>query len=298
METRDLASPTPQGVLLSEIIATPEPTAIDEADCALKAKHKKVWGLGDYPAVAKAVIPDLGRILVKAGIRAGQDVLDVAAGSGNATIPAAQQGARVVGQDLTPALLAAGKEEAELLGLDIDWSEGDAEALDFADDSFDVVISCLGLMFAPHHQTVADETLRVVRPGGTIGLLSWTPEGFIGQMLAAMRPYAPPPPPSAQPPPLWGTEAHVRELFGDRAHIGSCERGVVSVTRFATPEEFRDYFKTYYGPTVATYQSLNEDPSRIAGLDEALDVLARRFNLGNDRLAMEWEYLLITATAH
>jgi len=283
---------------MSQLTTNPKPTLIDGADAELKAKHKRVWGLGDYPAVAKAVIPDLGRILVESsGIRPGQNVLDVAAGSGNATIPAAQQGARVVGLDLTPSLLTAGRAEAERLGLGIDWQEGDAEALDFADDSFDVVISCLGLMFAPHHQRAADETLRVVRPGGTIGLLSWTPEGFIGQMLAAMKPYAPTPPPGAQPPPLWGTEAHVRELFGDRANIDSCERSVVSVTRFATPEECRDYFKMYYGPTVATYQSLNEDPTRIAGLDEALDNLARRFDICHDRLAMEWEYLLITATA-
>ncbi len=283
---------------MSEVIANSEATANDDADHELKAKHRKMWGLGDYPAVAKAVIPDIGRILVQfCGIRQGQDVLDVAAGSGNATIPAAQQGARVVGQDLTPALLAAGKDEADLLGLDIDWSEGDAEAMNFADDSFDVVISALGVMFAPHHQQAADELLRVVRPGGTIGLLSWTPEGFIGQMLAAMKPYAPPPAPGAQPPPLWGTEAHVRQLFGDRAHIDISERKMVSVTRFATPEEFCNYFKTYYGPTVATYRALADDPERIAGLDEALANLARRFDIGPGRLVMEWEYLLISATA-
>ncbi len=283
---------------MSEVSANSERTVTDDADHALKAKHRKVWGLGDYPAVAKALIPDTGRILVEfSGIRPGQDVLDVAAGSGNATIPAAQQGARVVGQDLTPALLAAGKAEADLLGLDIDWREGDAESLDFNDDSFDVVISALGVMFAPHHQRAADELLRVVRPGGTIGLLSWTPEGFIGQMLAAMKPFAPPPAPGAQPPPLWGTEAHVRELFGDRAHIDVCERRTVNVTRFATPEEFRDYFKTYYGPTVATYLALGDKPASADGLDEALADLARRSNVGHGQLEMEWEYLLLTATA-
>ena len=270
----------------------------DSADAELKAKHRRVWGLGDYAAVAKALIPDMGDTLVQAsGVRPGMDVLDVAAGSGNATIPAALRGARVVGQDLTPALLAAGKTEAERLGLDINWREGDVEAMEFTENSFDVVISSVGVMFAPHHQRAADELLRVVKPGGTIGLLSWTPEGFIGQMFKAMKPYSPAPPPGSQPPPLWGSEDHVRGLFGDRVRIDTCERGAVSVTQFATPEEFRDYFKTYYGPTIATYQSLADDPIRTAGLDEALVHLARRFDVGSGRLAMEWEYLLLTATA-
>ncbi len=242
--------------------------ASDGVDDELKAKHRKVWSLGNYPAVAKALIPHLGATLVEAsGIRPGQDVLDVAAGSGNATIPAAQLGARVVGQDLTPALLAAGAAEAEQLGLEIDWREGDAEAMEFTDNSFDTVISSIGVMFAPHHQRAADELLRVVRPGGTIGLLSWTPDGFIGQMFAAMKPFAmAPPPPGAQPPPLWGSEAHVRELFSDRARVETCSRGMVTVTRFATPEEFRDYFKLYYGPTIAAYRAVAEDLVMSEGL--------------------------------
>jgi ubiquinone/menaquinone biosynthesis C-methylase UbiE len=147
----------------------------------LKARHRTMWGLGDYPLVADTVVPDLGAVLVDAcGVMPGDRVLDVAAGSGNAAIPAARAGAQVVASDLTPSLLEAGKARAE--DLPIRWEEADAEALPYADGSFDVVLSCLGVMFAPHHQAGADELVRVCRSGGTIGVLSWTPGGFIGQL--------------------------------------------------------------------------------------------------------------------
>src|SRR5271163_280927 len=188
-----------------------------EADRTLKANHRAMWALGDYPVLAADIISDLGQILVGAcGMRPGDRVLDIAAGSGNAAIPAALAGASVVACDLTPELLAAGKQRAGQQGAELDWRHADAEALPFADGEFDTVMSCLGIMFAPHHQASADELVRVCRPGGTIGLLSWTPEGFIGQMFATMKPYAPPPPPGAQPPPLWGSEDHVLTLFGER----------------------------------------------------------------------------------
>lgn len=174
-----------------------------------------MWTSGDYPAVAAELIPTLGAELVRhCRISAGQRVLDVGAGAGNAAIPAAQAGAVVTASDLTPELFDVGRRNAATAGVELDWVEADAEALPFADGEFDAVISCVGAMFAPHHQQTAYELLRVCRPGGTVGMLNWTPEGFIGGLFATMGPYTPPPPPGAQPPPLWGSEQHVRELFG------------------------------------------------------------------------------------
>lgn len=182
------------------------------ADRALKQRHRVMWALGDYPAVAVQLIPDLGGILVQAcGIGPGDRVLDVAAGAGNAAIPAALAGASVAACDLTPELLDAGRASAAERGAQMEWRLGDAEDLPFADGEFDVVMLCLGVMFAPHHQASADELARVCRPGGTIGLLSWTPAGFVGQMFATMKPYVPPPA-GVQPPPLWGSEDHVPDL--------------------------------------------------------------------------------------
>ena len=165
------------------------PTAAIEADRALKEKHRAMWALGDYPALAADIIPGLGQVLVTAcGVRAGDRVLDVAAGSGNAAIPAARAGAQVVASDLTPELLAAGQRQAAQQGIELGWRQGDAEALPFGAGEFDVVMSCLGVMFAPHHQASADELVRVCRPGGTIGLLSWTPEGFMTANISPMKP--------------------------------------------------------------------------------------------------------------
>src|SRR5690349_9845080 len=164
----------------------------DPEDTALKAKHAAMWAMGDYPAVATELIAPLGPVLVEAaGIAAGDRVLDIAAGSGNVAIPAARTGAYVVASDLTPDLLETGRQAAEAERLSLRWETGDAEHLPYADGEFDTVVSCVGVMFAPHHQQAADELVRVVRPGGRIGLVSWTPEGFIGQMFATMKPYAP-----------------------------------------------------------------------------------------------------------
>ncbi|MEU7102732.1 methyltransferase domain-containing protein [Streptomyces longwoodensis] len=270
----------------------------EEADRALKARHRAMWAQGDYPTVAAELIPELGGVLVEAcGVRPGDRVLDVAAGTGNVAVPAALAGADVVACDLTPELLETGRTLAERRGARVRWQEADAEALPFDDATFDTVLSCVGVMFAPHHQRAADELLRVCRPGGTVGLLSWTPEGFLGRMLATMKPYAPPPPPGAQPPPLWGDPQHVGELLGDRVTAVRAERRTVVVDRFATPEEFRGYFKERYGPTIAVYRSLADEPARVAALDRDLADLARGHGLGAEdgRTAMEWEYLLFTA---
>ena len=255
-----------------------------------------MWALGDYPALAADIVAGLGPVLVRAcQVRPGDRVLDVAAGSGNAAIPAADVGASVVASDLTPELLEAGQRQAAQRGTRLEWRQADAEDLPFADGEFDTVMSCLGVMFAPYHQASADELVRVCRPGGTIGLLNWTPEGFIGQMFAVMKPYAPPPPRGAQPPPLWGREDHVRSLLGDRVRDVSVRRETVRVDLFARPEDFRDYFKARYGPTIAVYRSIAADPARIAALDTELVELARRHDHGTATVAMDWEYLLLTA---
>ncbi|MEW5812870.1 MAG: methyltransferase domain-containing protein [Actinomycetota bacterium] len=269
------------------------------ADRELKARHRALWASGDYPAVAAQIIPTLGTELVQAcGVAAGDRVLDVAAGSGNAAIPAAAAGAVVTASDLTPELFDEGRRIAGECGVALDWVEADAEALPFADNSFDIVMSCVGAMFAPHHQATADELVRVARPGGRIGLINWTPEGFIGQLFATMKPYAPPPPPGASPPPLWGSEDHVRTLFGDRVGDLSMRRRSVRIDHCASPLEFREYWKRNYGPTIATYRFIGEHPDRVAALDrDFLDFLTA-WN-GSDEAgstAYDAEYLLVTAT--
>jgi SAM-dependent methyltransferase len=269
-------------------------TATD-ADTALKQRHRAMWALGDYHAVATEIIPDLGPVLVEA-TRLGPDdqVLDVAAGSGNVAIPAAATGAQVIASDLTPELLDRGRADAEAAGVSLTWEVGDAEHLPYENDSFDAVTSCVGVMFAPHHQAAADELVRVCRPGGRIGLISWTPSGFIGQMFATMKPFVAPPPPGAQPPPLWGDITHVRELFGDRVTDIQASQQLLNAGELAEPVAFRDYFKSNYGPTIAAYRGLADDPERTAELDQALLDLVERFRTPEG--AVEWEYLLIVAT--
>jgi SAM-dependent methyltransferase len=271
-------------------------TAAD-ADRALKAKHRSMWASGDYPGLAADLLGELGDVLVAAcGVQRGDRVLDIAAGSGNIAVPAARTGATVVASDLTPELFEAGRARAAAEGVELEWREADAEALPFADGEFDVVLSAIGVMFAPHHQAAADELVRVCKPGGRIGLISWTPEGFIGQMFATMKPYAPPPPPGASPPPLWGREEHVLELLGDRVIDVSTERRLLAVERFGAPEDFRDYFKARYGPTIAVYRSLADQPERAAELDAQLAELARSRDRGQGATVVDWEYLLLTAT--
>jgi SAM-dependent methyltransferase len=246
--------------------------------------------------VATDVIPDLGPTLVTAtGVGRGDRVLDVAAGSGNAAVPAALAGADVVASDLTPELFPAGRAFAARHGVELAWEEGDAEALPYPDASFDVVLSCVGVMFAPHHQQAADELTRVCRPGGRIGLLSWTPTGFVGELFRTMKPYAPPPPAGAQPPPLWGDEEHVRELLGDRVTDVVARRQTLTVAGFATPQAWTEYWKSVYGPTIVAYRNVADDPERVAALDRDLTALAARFDRGTGSTVFDWEYLLLTA---
>lgn len=268
-------------------------------DRALKAKHRALWASGDYPAVAAELIPALGPDLVHAcGIRPGDRVLDVAAGSGNAALAAAAAGAVVTASDLTPELLDHGRRIAAGQGVELEWVEADAEALPFADNSFDVVMSCVGVMFAPHHQTTADELIRVTRRGGTIGMINWTPEGFIGNLFATLKPYAPPPPPGASPPPLWGDEEHVAKLFGDRVTDFAAHRQTVRMDRCASPAAFREYWKRNYGPTIAAYRFNADRPDRVADLDRDFLAFLTAWNQATeaDRTAYEAEYLVVTAT--
>jgi SAM-dependent methyltransferase len=267
------------------------------ADTELKARHRAMWASGDYPSMVETFLLPLGPRLVEAcGIGPGMRVLDVAAGTGNAAIPAAQRGATVTASDLTPELLEAGRRRAEAAGVELAWVEADAEQLPFDDESFDVVMSSIGAMFAPHHRAVADELVRVCRPGGTIGLLSWTPEGMLGALFRTMGPFAPPPPPGAQPPPLWGSEEHLGELFDGRVEVRAMDRDVLEITAFEHPRDYGEHFKARYGPTIAALGNARRT-EREAEFDEALNRFCDEWNRGtDDRARFEKEYLLTVAT--
>lgn len=263
-------------------------------DSMLAAKHRAIWAAGDYAAIVSDVVTPLGPVLVEAtGIGPTDRVLDIAAGTGNVAIPAAQTGASVIASDLTPELLAAGERLAVERGAVLEWREANAEQLPFEDNDFDVVTSAIGVMFAPHHRAAADELLRVCKPGGRIGLISWTPEGLVGQMFATMKPFVPAPPPGVQPPPLWGSEDHIGALFGGRVDELVTRRETLKVSRFHSGAAFRDYFKSNYGPTIAAYHNVGDDRERVAALDAALAELGERFLAVPS--VMEWEYLLVTA---
>jgi SAM-dependent methyltransferase len=264
----------------------------------LKAKHRKMWASGDYPDMVETFLTPLGPRLVEAcEIGPGERVLDVAAGTGNASIPAAATGASVVASDLTPELFDAGRGRAAAAGVELEWTEADAESLPFDEGEFDTVISSIGVMFAPHHQAAADELVRVCRSGGKIGLLSWTPEGMIGALFKTMGQFMPPPPPGASPPPLWGGEEHLRELFGDRVELEKLERDVLEVTAFARPDDFGEHFKQRYGPTIAA-RSNAEKEGRAEAFDRALSEFCAEWNRGSDGDArFEMEYLIAVGRA-
>lgn len=273
--------------------------ATQERERTTKGVSRAVWASGDFSAVAEQVIGDLGSAVVRAvNVGSGERVLDIGAGSGNAAIRAAQAGATVTASDLTSELLDIGRQRAARAGLTLAWEVADAQALPYGDNSFDVVISCVGIMFAPFHNRAAAELARVVRPGGRIGLASWTPSGFIGQLFAAMKPYVAPAPADAQPPPLWGDEEHVRELLGERFSDLRTRRRALAVDRFADTSAFLKFFKDTYGPTAAVYRRLVErgEPGEIEALDAELFELAWTFFRSGEAV-MEWEYLLVTGIA-
>jgi SAM-dependent methyltransferase len=271
-------------------------TSAAHDDGALKARHRAMWASGDYASMVETFLLPLGPRLVEAcDIGTGMRVLDVAAGTGNASLPAAERGAQVTASDLTPELLEAGRERAAAAGLELEWAEADAEALPFEDASFDVVMSSIGAMFAPHHEAVADELVRVCKPGGTIGLICWTPEGMIGHLFKAMGPFAPPPPPGATPPPRWGDEQHQRELFGDRVTFERVERDMLDITAFERPRDYVEHFKARYGPTIVARANAAK-AGRDAEFDGVLDAFGEEWNRGTPEAArFEQEYLLTVA---
>lgn len=259
----------------------------------LKIAHRTMWGLGDYATVADTVIPNLGERLVDAsGIGRDDRVLDLAAGTGNAALPAARTGARVTALDLSETLLAECDRRAAVEGLPVDCVPGDVESLPFGDAEFDAVISCVGAMFAPNHRRVADELVRVCRPGGTIALANWTPEGLVGRMFGVMKPFAAPPPAGGLPPPMWGSPAHVIDLLAPHVTDLELTHRSYPVVAFANGAHFRDFFKANYGPTIAVYDRLVDRPDAVAELDAALAAL---YDHHLRDAATGWGYLLVTA---
>jgi ubiquinone/menaquinone biosynthesis C-methylase UbiE len=262
------------------------------------ATARALWALGDYHRFAKATVWELGPALVAAcGISPGHRVLDVATGTGNVALRAAAAGASVVASDLTPENFEAGRAEARALGVDLEWVEANAEALPFGDSEFDVVTSCLGAIFAPNHQEVADELVRVCRPGGVIGMINFTPEGLAGEFFGTYARHAPAPPPGSIPPLAWGTEAHVRELFGDRVASLELTRGNYVERSPGGPDAYVELFRETFGPIVALREALADDPERLTAFDEELREFARRSNVGAQHGTAEYryEYLLVVA---
>jgi ubiquinone/menaquinone biosynthesis C-methylase UbiE len=259
-----------------------------------KADTRAMWALGDYHRFARETVWELGAVLVDAaGISGGDRVLDVAAGTGNVAIRAAEAGASVVASDLTPEHFEAGRREAAGRGVELQWVEADAESLPFGDGEFDAVTSSLGAIFAPNHQAVADELVRVCRPGGTIAMVNFTPDGLAGDFFGALAPYMPPPPPEALPPLLWGSEDHVRELFGDR--VDSLELSRRSyVERAASPRAYVELFEETFGPVVAIRAGLADQPDRLEAFDrDFLDFATRADSGAPGASEYRYEYLLV-----
>lgn len=264
----------------------------------VRAVVRAMWALGDYNRFTTELDSQLGRDLVEAcGIGTSQRVLDVAAGSGNAAIRAAEAGADVVASDITLENMQAGEREASERGVVLEWVEGDAQALPFGDGDFDVVTSSVGAMFAPDQQAVADELLRVCRPGGTIGMANFTPNGLAADFFAMLGPYLPPPPPDASSPLLWGVEAHVRELFGDEVSSLEASKRELAETVQGTPADYCDFYKQTFGPVIAAFASVENDPQRSAALDREFVEFATNANAGPPEgpTELRFEYLLVLA---
>jgi len=260
---------------------------------ALKARQHGAWSSGDY-AVVGTTLQIVGEELCEAiDVRAGQKVLDVAAGNGNVTLAAARRWCDVVSTDYVPSLLERGRIRAAAEGLAIEFREADAEALPFADASFDAVVSTFGVMFTPNQDKAAAELLRVCKSGGKIGLANWTPEGFIGQLFKTLGKHLPPPA-GAKSPALWGTRGRITEMFGAAASSIKAEPRNF-MFRYRSPEHFLEVFKTYYGPTLKAFAALDEAGQR--GLRSDLLALIGRMNRAEDgTMVVPGEYLEIVVT--
>jgi SAM-dependent methyltransferase len=262
--------------------------ALDE----FKQRQRAMWAAGDYPTVSEQ-IAGVGELLVEwADVRAGVRVLDVACGSGNAAFPAARKGAGVTALDLVPELLEAGRTKAARMGLEIEWIEGDAESLPFDDASFDRVLSTFGHMFAPRHRPTVDEMMRVCRQGGILAICCWTPEGVTGDVFRASAAYLPPPPEFASPPRLWGTEEHVREMFGPVAKRFEFERHSATI-EWDSVEGWADYFLDRFGPLVTARQTLGDRFRELRA--EIVAAWESRNEVDDGRLLLPQEYLLAVA---
>ena len=260
---------------------------------AVKTIQRGVWSKGDFAMIASRMQIVGEELCESVEVTPGDQVLDVACGSGNVALAAARRFGEAVGLDYVPELLEHGRERARAEGVEVQFVEGDAEALPFDDASFDVVLTTFGSMFAPNHQQAADELLRVCRPGGRIGMGSWTPDGMIGEMFKIVSSHAPPPF-KVDPPPLWGTEEHVRELFGDGVSEMRCERKYFS-WRAYSPEHHVEYFREWFGPTKAAFERLDE-AGQAALADDLLE-LNRRHNMAGDRaMVAPAAYLEVVAT--
>jgi SAM-dependent methyltransferase len=267
----------------------PRPSAAADLG-AVKTKQQGAWSSGDY-AVVGTTLQIVGEQLCEAlDLRAGQSVLDVAAGNGNASLAAARRWCRVVSTDYVPALLERGRERAAADRLDIEFRTADAEALPFADAGFDAVVSTFGVMFTPDQDRAAAEMLRVCRPGGRIGLANWTPEGFIGQLFKTIGRHLPPPA-GVKSPALWGTGARIAEMFGREAAATRIEQRAF-VFRYRTVEHWLEVFKTFYGPMLKAFAAL--EPAAQAALAGDLAALAGKFNRSGDAsMVVPSEYLEI-----
>lgn len=275
----------------SDRTSGPGPAHVDFS--AIKQRQQATWASGNY-AIVGTTLQIVGEHLAEAvDLRAGEQVLDVAAGNGNATLAAARRFAHVTSTDYVPDLLDKGAERARANGLDVRFQVADAEDLPFADSAFDVALSTFGVMFAPNQARAARELTRVVRSGGRLGLASWTPEGFIGDLFRLIASYVPPPA-GLQSPMLWGTEPRIVELFGPDATDIRCERRRFKF-RYQSAAHWIEVFRTFYGPTYKVYAAL--DPDRQASLTQDIGALLERLNVGGAHsLVVPSEYLEVVIT--
>jgi SAM-dependent methyltransferase len=256
--------------------------------------QQKTWSKGDFSVVANLVYMDAENLAAALDLIPGERVLDVACGSGNAAIAAARRTlGGTVGADYVPALLERGRERAAAERLEIEFVEADAQDLPFEDASFDVAMSIFGAMFAPDHRKTASELLRVVKPGGRIGLACWTPGGSVGAMFKTMAQHAPPPP-GVESPLLWGTEEHLREIFGDGISDLRVEKRL-SRHPFSSADHYIEHFRKYFGPTQAAYERVGPDGEQA--LTDDLRAFLESANTAGDRaMVLEAEYLIAVAT--